>query len=387
MKSKKIKIKHRKYNLYSRKKSKGKQALAIILTIVIAAALCVLGFGLGRPLMEYFNGNKQQTSSQTSESTSGSTSDTASQSTAESTGETSEPAPEVVEKTEVHYISSAALKSAATLDRALAAAKSKGCTTVVVTLRESGGAFLYKTAIEVIKDNEELANALTAEEIFDAVNSAGMTAYARICTLKDHISGGYIEGIKYMTADGYGWLDAAPNNGGKPWLSPFESKTLKYLGEITAELSSAGFEKIILTDVMYPAFHPADYDKYLTHISQLNDSNYRASVLWRVVSACQSAAKSNGTDVMVEMSMEDITSAEKLGTSAEMANDRTRLGSAELLIVFSSQGKEPYTAAKSFIGQMKATYGNAQFSVVLSKDETDQAEKAFLEENITVFYE
>jgi len=387
MKSKKIKIKHRKYNLYSRKKSKGRQALAIILTIVIAAALCVLGFGLGRPLMEYFNGNKQQTSSQTSESTSESTSDTTSQSTEASTDETSEPTPEVVENTEVHYISSSALNSTATLDRALAIAKSKGCTTVVITLRESGGKFLYKTAIEGVKDNEELANALTAEEIFDAVDSAGMTAYARICTLKDHVSGGYITGIKYMTADGYGWLDAAPNNGGKPWLSPFESKTLKYLGEITSELASAGFEKIILTDVMYPAFHPADYDKYLSHISKLNDSNHRAAVLWRVVSSCQSAAKSKGADVMVEMNMEDITSPEKLGTSAEMINDRTKLSSTELLIAFSSQGKDPYTAAKSFIGQMKATYGNAQFSVVLSKDETERAEKAFLEGNITVFYE
>lgn len=387
MKSKKIKIKHRKYNLYSRKKSKGRQALAIILTIVIAAALCVLGFGLGRPLMEYFNGNKQQTSSQTSESTSESTSDTTSQSTEASTDETSEPTPEVVENTEVHYISSAALKSEAALDRALAIAKNKGCTTVVITLRESGGKFLYKTTIEGVKDNEELANALTAKEIFDAVSSAGMTAYARICTLKDHVSGGYITGIKYMTADGYGWLDAAPNNGGKPWLSPFESKTLKYLGEITSELASAGFEKIILTDVMYPAFHPADYDKYLSHISKLNDSNHRAAVLWRVVSACQSAAKSKGADVMVEMNMEDITSPEKLGTSAEMINDRTKLSSTELLIAFSSQSKDPYTAAKSFIGQMKATYGNAQFSVVLSKDETERAEKAFLEENITVFYE
>lgn len=387
MKSKKIKIKHRKYSLYNRKKSKGRQALAIILTIVIAAALCVLGFGLGRPLMEYFSGNKQQTSSQTSESTSESTSDTTSQSTEGSTGETSEPAPEVIENTQVHYISSAALKSAATLDRALAAAKSKGCTTVVITLRESGGTFLYKTAIEGIKDNEELANALTAEEIFDAVSSAGMTAYARICTLKDHVSGGYIEGIKYMTSDGYGWLDAAPNNGGKPWLSPFESKTLKYLGEITSELASAGFEKIILTDLMYPAFHPADYDKYLSHISEINDNNDRAAALWRIVSACQSAAKTNGADVMVEMSLEDITASEKLGTSAEAANDRTRLKASELLIVFSSQGKEPYTAAKSFIGQMKATYDGVQYSVVLSDDETERAEKAFLEENIAVFYE
>jgi len=90
---------------------------------------------------------------------------------------------------------------------------------------------------------------------------------------------------------------------------------------------------------------------------------------------------------MVEMNMEDITSAEKLGTSAEMANDHTKLSTAELLIVFSSQGKDPYTAAKSFIGQIKATYGNMKYSVVLSKGETERAEKAFLEENITVFYE
>lgn len=56
MKKKKIKIKHRKYSLYQRKKSTSRKVLTVILMVVIVAALLVVGYGIGRPLMEYLNG-------------------------------------------------------------------------------------------------------------------------------------------------------------------------------------------------------------------------------------------------------------------------------------------------------------------------------------------
>ena len=55
MKKKNIKIKHRKYSLYQRKKSKGRKVLTVLLMIVLIAGLCVLGYGLGKPLVEYFS--------------------------------------------------------------------------------------------------------------------------------------------------------------------------------------------------------------------------------------------------------------------------------------------------------------------------------------------
>ena len=55
MKKKNIKIKHRKYSLYQRKKSKGRKFLTGLLMVILVAGLCVLGYGLGKPLVEYFS--------------------------------------------------------------------------------------------------------------------------------------------------------------------------------------------------------------------------------------------------------------------------------------------------------------------------------------------
>ena len=55
MKKKNIKIKHRKYSLYQRKKSKGRKFLTGLLMVILVAGLCVLGYGLGKPLVEYLS--------------------------------------------------------------------------------------------------------------------------------------------------------------------------------------------------------------------------------------------------------------------------------------------------------------------------------------------
>ena len=63
-----IKIKRSKINLYNKKKSKRRQALTIIITVVVVCGLGVLGYGLGKPLLKYIQdrGNSSQTDSDTS---------------------------------------------------------------------------------------------------------------------------------------------------------------------------------------------------------------------------------------------------------------------------------------------------------------------------------
>ncbi|MFR0871354.1 MAG: hypothetical protein ACLSG5_08205 [Oscillospiraceae bacterium] len=55
MKKKNIKIKHRKYSLYQRKKSKGRKFLTGLLMVILVAGLCVLGYGLASHLWSTFN--------------------------------------------------------------------------------------------------------------------------------------------------------------------------------------------------------------------------------------------------------------------------------------------------------------------------------------------
>ncbi len=394
MSKKKIKIKHRKYSLYSKKKSKGKQALTIIIMIVVVIALCVVGYGLGKPLMDYFSGKTAQP-----EDTGSSTS-----SSVLPTVEADEPTVEAQETVEVkpddepekpagaYEISVASMKNADTLKSALAAAKAQGYETVLLTLKNDGGQFLYKTEVEVMRyGTTNIVGTLTAKEIADIVKAEGMTAYAAISTLKDPLTGDYAVNMRYNTSDGYGWLDAAYNNGGKSWLSPFEQDTVSFMADITAELATAGFEKVILCDVMYPMFKEVDYNTYLSNMPQLTDSSARLTALWNVVAACNAAAKSNGAQVMLQMDSQDIFAAELLGTTAEALGEQSKLSTVNIVVNYTAESGAAYAAAKGFAGRMSSTYSSLKYSVridtAISDADSENIAKAFAESGIEVFSE
>lgn len=395
MKSKNIKIKRRKYSLYNRKKSKGSQALAVILTILIAAALCVVGFGLGRPLMEYFNGDKTPSDSSSgwtppveetaetviSEGTVDVTTDSAESAEAE------QPAAEVV-----YSIPAGALRSAESLKSAVAQAKADGYTTVIVTMKNGVGNYLYVTERSLFQYGDIISGTLSANEICDIITAEGLVPCARISTLKDKLSGNYIEGIKYYNSDGSGWLDAAYSNGGKAWLDPFSEKTAEYVSSIVTELTAAGFKNIILADTMYPVFRNVDLSTYLSNQPHLDDADARLDALWDVVNACDAAAKSNGAAIMLELTAGDLDATERLATTGEIVSDKARLRDVELLIDYDPVSGSEYAAAKAFAGKLGSTYSGQSYSVLISQnalsdDAYQQLLKAFGESGIRVFSE
>lgn len=391
MKRKPIKIKHHKYNLYNRKKSKGKQALTIILTILILAALAVVGYGLGRPIMEYLQGGRQPaTTVATAEATQEAVTSETTQPAADSTeqAETAEAVTEAASDT-VYVLPTAALKTIDSLNTALSAAKAEGFTAAIATLKSDTGMFLYTTEVDGAANTDLVAGTLSAKDICSAISSAGLEPYARISTLKDPLSVSYIDDIRYTTSDGWTWLDAAYDNGGKAWLSPFGTNTASYISSITSELASAGFKKIVLADVRYPAFRKTDYDVYLSNMPQLTDSSKRVEALWTVIDASDAAAKSAGAELLVELDADDLDASDKTGTTAELAADKTKLQSVKLVINCTFDTNH-YAMAKSFTGKMRGLYSEQQYSVNAASTGLTDAErqdiiKAFAESDITVF--
>ncbi len=392
MKQKKtsIKIKHRKYNLYNRKKSKGRQALALVITIVAAAALCVVGYGLGKPIVEYFQ-NKEQYTSDSSSAWTPPTSETDTSAvetvTVPESADTSEPEKE--NKDEVGFMlpKNAALNSES-LKSAVAAAKNSGVTTVVVTLKDEEGNFLYKSGIEGIKDSGAVKGALTAGQIFGIINGAGLVPTAKIGTLKDHTSSEYIDDMHYTTADGWVWLDNFADQGGKSWLSPMLPATVRFIADITSELTAAGFKTILLSDVMFPPFRPYDY----TLLGDLSDSEQRLKALWSLINAAKAAAEKNGASVKLEMSGEALL-GERTATDAEPAGDKDKLASVPIIADYTADPSDQnaYISAKSFIGRMNSTYKGQEYAVLIKGGGFSTAlntiKQAFTEAGITVYTE
>ncbi len=390
MKGKNIKIKHHKHNLYNKKKSKGRQVLTVVLTIVILVALAVVGYGIGRPLMEYFQGQNGGTSDVSSESTPPpSTSETSEATSDTSATESSESTPPEEKEDAPFMLSANAARSIETLRGAVEKAKNDGYTSVAVTMKGSNGLFMYKTEIAGVKDSDAVSGTLTAKQIAELITNFGLTPTAKIYTLRDPSSGKYIEDIKYTTNDGFTWVDDAPANGGKSWLCPFNAETAKYIADITSELAKAGFERIIFADTMYPYFRGVD-ETYLSRLP-IKDEQTRISALWSVINAGSAAAKQNGARLLVEVNAADMTAASRLATTAELIGARAQLKNVELLIAYTPDSSgNGYTSAKTFAGTMKG-YSGQDYSILLKKnaspDAIAEAEQAFKEEEITVFFE
>lgn len=396
MKNKKIKIKHRKYSLYQRKRSKSRKVLTVLLMVVLVAGLCVLGYGLGRPLVNYFQnrGNESQTSSAwtppSSAEISSSAEGTSDRSTAEATKEPTQEAQE--QKTVNSFIlPESAVSSSESLNSALAAAKNGNYTDITVTLKDESGNFLYKTGIDGIPETQ-ITGSLTAKQIADIITKAGFTPRARINTLLDRTSqtfGG--ENICYMIADGGIWHDYYVDQGGKSWLDPFEDATAKYLSAITTEISGAGFRSIILANTRYPAFNPQDYTNFLRQLN-ISDDTARLEALWKVTDACVTAAKPFGAEIAVEVDSADLLADEKALTSAEITGDKAKLKNTVLMVDYSPEDKATYAGIKAYIGKLSVMYSGQTIAVRLqtsgfSADALADVRKAFIDSGIAVLSE
>lgn len=395
MKQKKqgIKIKHRRYNLYNRKKSTAKKVLATVLTVLAAAVLCVVGFGIGRPLMEYFQNKKDNTSSDSSSSwtppesvtqESAQTAETADTQEQESQ-QTSQAEPEPQQETGALFLDEAVLEYYDTdsLKSTIASAKSSGYTAVCVTMKDDMGYVLYKTEIEGVKDSDAVKGKLTAKQVCDTIKGMGMTPVARINTLKDHTSGIFVGGNYLITGDMGAWHDAAPANGGKKWLDPFNANTVEYIAQMTAELSKAGFGRIVLANTIFPEFHPTDYSEYLAG-QPIGDETARLNALWDVITAADGAARENGAKIMLETDSASLFADSRLSTTAEAAGDSTRLHGVELLIAYAGDGA--YTGAKSFMGRMGAQFSGQEYAVLVGSGAAqDELTRAFTENGIAVY--
>lgn len=389
-----IKIKRRKYNLYNKKKSKSRQVLSIVVTIAAACVLGVVGYGVGKPIMNYLQNRGQyvsgdsssssEESSQGSQSSQNSSQESSDSSAPESTSSVeSVPSEPVVTDSRMYVLPEDAAKSSASLSGALAAAKESGFGVAVVTLKNEDGMLYYKSEVPTAKDNEFIDGALTAEQICDYITKAGMIPAARISTLKDNKAPWAAGG--YRIVSGGGWLDDYPDRGGKQWLSPFSEDAVNYIGGICGELSAAGFKHIICKNTMYPVFHGVDISTYLNNLP-LSDKTKRVEALWKTIDAAKAGAEKNGAELWLEFDGKSVTAEETSGTDAELCADKTKLANVNVIADYSAGGENAYQTALDFADKLKQS-GGKSVAVLVKNGLSADAQKAFGEAGVEVFRE
>lgn len=174
---------------------------------------------------------------------------------------------------------------------------------IAVPLKVSGGEIYYASTVSEAQLCGAVRSSLTLSEITSEIINAGFRPAAELSILRDNILPQTYPETGYTTADdGSRWIDNSAENGGKPWISPFSDSAVSYIGAIADEVASAGFSKVICSDVVFPPFRESDLELLGDEVK--NEDRYME--LTSLVNLLYSKMINGRASMMLEVSAVDL---------------------------------------------------------------------------------
>lgn len=296
------------------RKRKTQKFFKALFMIIILAALVFVGYSVGQPIYKYFSERSDKDSSEETvpwtppvmpddtDSTGGETADVPEESTVISENNSENRKLDF----SAYQLPETALASDTDLRNALESAKGSGYTAVVVTLKAEGGKIYYKTNSQMaLSADGAVVGDMYAGQISSMIKNAGFTPIAKVNLLEDHNwYGEYKTGAYRFEGSTSTWLDDSAANGGKPWLSPFDTDTQSYAAYLANEVSGAGFDYVIFEGIVFPPFRNSD----LNYVGALVKDPAKYKTLISIADISAKAAEANGSSVMVTASAGEIIS-------------------------------------------------------------------------------
>ena len=134
----------------------------------------------------------------------------------------------------------------------LDSAKAQGYTAVAVTLKDGQGALYYNSAVpRAVSNGAVVSGAVDAAQLCQAIEAAGLTPVARMGCFVDRY--GSIGSDATFTSGGSRLWQGTPNaENAYAYLDPHTDVARTYLVQIAQEIAAAGFDTILLDDVVFP---------------------------------------------------------------------------------------------------------------------------------------
>lgn len=244
-----------------------KKAVSRILFFLLILLVAAIGFVAMNELNKRYGGNNESSSEPSSEVSS------------EASSSVSEIVSSVVEtpKTSLaigkaRFVSAdTILANANTLPSLFASYKQEGYESVAVELKPVSGVLIYNTQNAMAAEYRAVAeHPIELETILAAAEQNSMKAVAAISTLRDQTAPHVSRGNSYAYGDStdINWLDNSIALGGKPWLNPYMDNTRKYICDLVLEINRAGFDTILLENVMFPNRYTEQMNTLKTHPSR-----------------------------------------------------------------------------------------------------------------------
>lgn len=167
-----------------------------------------------------------------------------------------EPKPEPeYDKLRAVYLPFETASDNARLDAFLSELSGTEINAVMIDIKNADGDVLYKTGNEMAgKWGVTVSNAIDLKAFSSKLEQKNLYLAVKMSVFRDPraASAGRLDyAINYQNTD-YLWLDAAPDNGGKPWLNPYSQLTQDYLESLALEAADAGAKMIVLENVRFP---------------------------------------------------------------------------------------------------------------------------------------
>ncbi|MCL2108407.1 MAG: putative glycoside hydrolase [Oscillospiraceae bacterium] len=347
---KKRKVKRSK-SLYRRRKSTARKVLEVMAMLLVVGGLCFVGFAAGRPLINFFFGEKPINPN----------GDGDGDLYAAPTGN-DVPAPdnsaEIVARPTDNlpiddsvsdfssynaiFAPSSVLDNQTSLAAYIRQIRENGFNAVILEMKDATGNLAYASSYPPLANTDIIReNSLSATQIYAAFEGTGVMPIAKINTAADHL-GSAIPDVAYA-----GWLDARREDGGRPWANPFLQGTRDYNSFLVGELAEAGFTEIVLANLIFPHFRGIDFsiiaDEYTNPVSR-----YAGLVgLWDAVYGNKGAAR-----LSIEMNLKDVVESHSgYSDTAEILRGRKDLRDTSLLLVYNKDdyGAELITGENSTV--------------------------------------
>ena len=305
MKIRKKGYKIKKYNRIFDSSSRRRKRLAgkIFIYVLVFLLLCFIGYSISEPLSNFLKGEKTDVGGASSQISSldkeqGNISSGISQT------ETLEQIGDV----KIAYLSRETAKDSTKLALFADTIKSRGYTHAVIELKNTYGNVFYNSNLESVKAVSAVdASAINVVDVLTMLKQKGITPIAEINAFKDVIGTKNSEAkIKYAGNSSWSWLDR--QEGGKPWLNPYSSAAQKYITDIALELTTLGFENIMVSSVMFPDVKTGSYADF----GEIANTVSRDRALSDFTASLKTALNSKGAKLMLRFNYKEAIDANNI---------------------------------------------------------------------------
>ncbi len=304
-----MKLKHKGRKIYKTKeknyygKSPFGKFMSAVLTALLIGGIGFIGYSAAEPIINYtqHKGDKAEDEPVAAETTAYIAVESQQ---ASEPGATRSTEPYSDESPAGAVLKASDLKDAETLQSAISALPGDiNIGYIEVPLKSRDGFLWYNSSVQDAQAAGAVRGTMSLDEIVSVVENNGYKAIAVVSAFEDSCYPAVYHDAGYTTyTDGAQWIDNEADAGGKPWMSPYSQKALDYLSEITAEISAAGFDRMICSELVFPPFRQSD----LELLGERYGRSDRCMALTSAANLMYDRAMSNGVPMQVEISAADI---------------------------------------------------------------------------------